>query len=148
MTFIAIICNSVKITKAKEVSCERYSDLNWGGNVGLVKTCYLWTTSIDEPDVTISAQDNSITGVTLYGNKKIVYLPIGVGEKFSNLIGYTAGSCSIIAISRGNFKALNKTKFLNLNSNQIEKIASDTFIELNNLEELYLSKKFLLNFSV
>lgn len=108
------------------------------------------TTSIDEQNVTISTSDVSMGGLSFHNNKKIVFLPINVGEKFPNLINYNAAYCSVKEVLKLNFKNLNKLKTLALHYNQIEKIGTETFSDLTSLEELNLSKEnyFLLIFLI
>lgn len=132
----------MKIAETKEVSCENVSSSTLRDFVESVKTCFMdKTTSIDTKNVTISTLDNLIGGLDLTDNKNIFFLPVGVSEKFPNLLGYIARKVSIKEISRSNFKGMDKLKFLNLYGNQIEKITSETFIDLKNLEKLYLGKK-------
>lgn len=138
---IVIFLVSKEIDMAKEVSCESVSDGSWE-NVGNVKTCYMdKTSSIKEPDVTVFKHDELMSAMWLAYNKKIVYLPVGVGETFPNLLIYHARGCSIKEIMRKNFKSLSKLKILFLSNNQIENISSETFNDLASLQSLRLSKK-------
>lgn len=133
-----------KFAIAREVACESVSSIGWGvGNVGDAKTCWMrTTTSINEPDVTISTKDESVHGLVLYYNKKIFHLPIQVDETFPNLLAYTAHDCgNIKQVSKKHFRGLTKLKFLSLEENQIELIMSETFDELTSLEVLRLGMK-------
>lgn len=98
-------------------------------------------TRIDSPGYTVSnPKDESITGIFYQLNKKISYLPSQLHEIFPNLIALTAHRCSVKAVTRENFRNLNKLKGLWLSYNQIEKIYSDTFEDLISLETLDLSE--------
>lgn len=100
------------------------------------------TTAINSSDFTIaSASNDSVFGLHFYNNKKISFLPVGVDNRFQNLVYIRADSCSIKSITKANFVNLSKLKYVTLKSNQIEKIMSDTFYDLTSLEYLSLSKK-------
>lgn len=127
--------------ETKEIAHGSIADGNWVPPIFTVKTSFvLTTTTINKPNVIIAPGDESIKGLRIDYNNKIFYLPIKVGENFPNLLGYSAYSCSIKDISRANFYGLSKLKFLSLGSNRIEKIASDTFSDLTDLERLALRK--------
>lgn len=134
---------------AEEIACETIENNDWFDTpVGTVKTCLMReTTVINEADVTIATNDESIGGLSLYSNRKIKFLPVQVGEKLPNLLGYSAYSCSIKTISKENFAGLNKLKVLYLNGNQIEKVNRNTFEGLVSLEDVRLCKKIELFFS-
>lgn len=132
----------MEIATAKEVYCEYIVEVLWGDHVGTAKMCRMYyTTSIDAPNATISKRDDSITGMQFFNNKNIQYLPIEVSEKFPNLLIHDATLCSIKEISRINFEGLGKVYYVRLGHNQIEKITSETFIDLESLEMLDLRKK-------
>lgn len=73
-------------------------------------------------------------------NKHIFYLPTNLDESFPDLIEIKAFSCNVKSIHKKNFKNLRKLKGLYLNNNQIEKISTNTFEDLQSLERLFLSK--------
>lgn len=98
------------------------------------------TTRIDEANVKISTRDASVLGFKLNDNKKILSLPIAVASNFPNLQGFDAGDCSIKGISKRNFNGLRRLKALYLQNNQIEKISTETFTDLFELEILDLRK--------
>lgn len=99
-------------------------------------------TTIDSHGFTISsAKDETITALRFDGNKKVLFLPVGVYEQFPNLAFLRADHCSIRTISKENFKNLKKLKELQLYYNQIETIGTDVFEDLTSLELLYLGEK-------
>lgn len=71
-------------------------------------------------------------------NKKIFYLPDKIGDAYPNLIIIRAGNCSITAISRQNFKGLNKLKNVYLPDNQIKELENGAFKGLLELRCIYL----------
>ena len=73
-------------------------------------------------------------------NNEIYFLPIGVHEKFPNLINYSAQSCSILSISKKNFEKLRKLVRVELDENFISSIRSNTFEFLENLAYVTLSR--------
>lgn len=89
-----------------------------------------------------NAKDEQMEWLTLNTNKKVYFFPVDIASKFPNLIMITAHACSIEAISRKNFRNLNKLIHLEFYSNKIERIESDTFKDLVALEYLWISKKF------
>lgn len=95
-------------------------------------------TTIDEVNVIISTNDNTVKALELETNKNIFFLPVKVAENFPNLVGYSAWECSLKEISKENFAGLNKLKILELSRNAIEAIADDTFADLTDLSYLYL----------
>ena len=98
--------------------------------------------------MTISNVDSSIRGLSFYTNKKIMFLPVNVAESFNNLIAYDASECSITIISRENFAGMEHLRSLALVGNQIEKIYSDVFEGLENLEHLWMCKNSKYDFSL
>lgn len=129
---------------AKEVACEKVTVLSWGEPIGKAKTCHMMhTTTINEPGATISSrdEDEAMAGLSFYTNMKIFYLPESVDGIFPNLMGYSAPFCFVKEISKVNFQGLKKVKFLYLQYNQIEKIPSNTFEDLVELEKVELRKK-------
>jgi Leucine rich repeat len=135
----------MKIVSAREIECENVIDLPLP-EIGTVVTCDLSAkTSIEtktEKTVISTYRGKSIiTGLKFKDNKKIVYLPVEVDEKYPGLIGYDASKCSIKEISKENFKGLSKLKILWLHHNFIERVDSDTFQDLSSLQVLVLGKK-------
>jgi Leucine-rich repeat (LRR) protein len=130
----------LKNVETKTVDCEKIETPNWIEPVGTVNTCYMLTTTIDEPDTTISTHDSSMGGLDVKNNKKAKFLLVQVVERFPNLKAYSASNCSIKEISKENFAGLNKLKHLSLDNNQIERIESGTFQDLVLLENLFLRK--------
>lgn len=101
------------------------------------------STSIDSYGFTITSnRDETITGLDLESNKNIFFLPIRVDRSFSKLVAYNANGCSLKSLSKENFKNLRFLKQLWLGENEIEKIYSDTFVDLSSLEDLALCKTF------
>lgn len=79
-------------------------------------------------------------GFDMSNNKNHVYLPVNISEALPNLEGYIAAHCSIKEISMENFRGLNKLKTLYLFDNLIEKIPTDAFNDLIELDFLSLRK--------
>lgn len=126
----------------KEISCENVGDAGWHEPVNTAKTCSMMaTTSINEPNVTISTRDESVQGLEFTDNKKIFHLPINVVDSFPNLLGYDGHGCNIKEISLQNLKGLSKLNQLFLQGNQLEKISSNTFDDLVALQELCLRER-------
>lgn len=128
--FLVSIFNSVAI-EAKEIACEKVEG----------QTCeMIMATAIETPDVKISNRDSSINRLVIRNSPKIFYLPIGVAENFPDLISYFAAAIPIKEISKQNFLGLSKVNSLWMYGTKVEKIPSDTFIDLVALETLYISK--------
>lgn len=109
------VLTSIDVSVAKEVSCEKVDNESywWEDAKRNVRTCFMQTTtSIDEPETTISTRDSSVKGLNLSVNSKILHLPINVNESFSNLEEYHASSCAVKEITKRNFNGLNKLKNL------------------------------------
>lgn len=126
---------------AKEVSCELiFMELQFG-EMGRHKTCFMDNkTSLNADGIKISSNDTSVGFIYFADNKKISFLPVDPSATFPKLIIYTATNCSLKAISHPNFRFLKELKYLYLGYNQIEKVNSDTFDDLESLERLSLSR--------
>lgn len=72
-------------------------------------------------------------------NKKIEYLPANIAEKFANVYTILAANCSIKSVSKENFQGLQFLRRVVLENNQIERIDSDTFTDLEALSTIDLS---------
>lgn len=133
----------IGVVNGKEVNCEKVWDDFWivSDQGRRLKTCDMHLlTKIDDSNVTISKQKDEISIIFLSTNKKISYLPVEVFQKFPHIIIYRASETSIKAISKKNFRNLNKLQVLYLQRNQIETIHYDTFQDLGNLIELHLGE--------
>jgi Leucine rich repeat len=127
-------------SKAKFIDCEETNTIEFEKTSVLV--CDMTNrTEIDSYAAMITATRNkSITGLSFTNNENIFFLPENVAEKFPNLLLYTAAKCSIKEVSCQNFKGLKYLKWLILQHNQIEKIKSNTFEDLQELDWIALSK--------
>lgn len=67
-------------------------------------------------------------------------MPIRVDKNFPNLTSYDARDCSIISISKENFRNTFSLQVLNLNQNQIGDFPSNTFDDPGKLTSLSLGK--------
>lgn len=141
--FLIFFIKTFDKIEANEVACESVQDRFWYNSpVGTVKTCFMEdTTSINQRGFTILSSDDSVQGLRFTGNEKILFLPVQVGANFPNLLAYAARGCSIKIITKTNFEGLSKLRSLFLWYNEIEKISSDTFKDLKDLELLWLGKK-------
>jgi hypothetical protein len=74
----------------------------------------------------------------MYRNKGVSHLPARISETFPNLIYIGAGNASIVEISRENFRGLRFLRGIYLTRNQIEKVESDVFEDLESLKFLDL----------
>lgn len=126
-----------------EVFCAKIDFLKAEAQTDMVKTCYMDNnTSIDAKGAIVgTTSDRTIGGLDFSRNKKIVFLPENVVQKFQYLVNYNASDCSVKEISKKNFELLNKLSSLDLHGNQIERIPRDTLDDLTDLKVLYLSKK-------
>lgn len=134
--------DTIEIVKENKVECQSVGDGIWHSSVGTVKTCSLLanSSSISEQNTTISSLQKSVRGLWLQ-SKKILFLLIQIAAAFPYLSGYRAIRCSTKEISQRNFEGLYRLKFLDLGSNEIEKISSDTFNDLKDLQVIGLSEK-------
>jgi Leucine-rich repeat (LRR) protein len=132
--------------KLSNILCEKIKTFNWTGDVGKVKTCFMTkTTLISKTGEMISIRRDSLIKVLdCSDNKKIQFLPENVGDRFPNLLHHRASNCNIIEVSKKNFQGLFKLRLLDLSHNQIEKIPSNTFEYLEELEQLLLREKHLI----
>lgn len=129
------------MANASELSCENIGSVRWSDPIGEVKTCNMYSTSIESKEMTISPKDETVKGLHVATNIRIKFLPVRISEIFPYLLGYSAHGCSLTKITKENFKSLNKMKLLWLHDNQILVINSDTFEDLTELTMLCLSKK-------
>lgn len=124
-----------------EIKCGRYEPCHEATSCCIMDVASV----IKSTEVTISERDDEIDGIDFSENKNILYLPVLVHEKLPNLIAYYAYHCSVREISKRNFEKLDRLEDLNLNSNQIETIGSDTFEDLVALQQLHISECFFPN---
>jgi Leucine-rich repeat (LRR) protein len=133
--------------EVKTITCEELEIIVWGEGSNDEKICAMRENTIVESENVkispVSKGNNNISVLSFYGNKNIFFLPESPSDTFRNLRTYEAFDCLIKKISYDNFRKLRKLKKLYLNGNHIETIGSDTFVDLENLEELHLSKKVL-----
>lgn len=117
----------------KKISCDENSS---NGH------CEILETGIDSMgvSVSISAESNETKRLSMWNNKKIFYLPTDLDQTFLNLIQINAADCSIELILKENFKNLKNLKYLWLDGNRLKNIASNTFEDLESLEDLHLSE--------
>lgn len=131
-----------------KVFCESISNLYMIKNRGTQKTCIMNNfTTIKSQGFTIgSARNETVSGMTFWGNRNISFLPDDVHKKFPNLKIFFAQNCSIKAISKDNFKNLTKLIFLSLSDNQIKTIRYDVFNDLTSLDHIELGENILFYF--
>lgn len=113
---------------AEEVACEKI-ELKYFDSAQ-EKSCLMnKKTSINSEDFTIlpvTDEDGLVVELFFSENKKIKFLPVAVNERFPRLWD--------------NFRFLTTLKELHLNGDQIERLSSDVFTDLTNLETLKLSE--------
>lgn len=73
-------------------------------------------------------------------NKHLFFLPENISTTYPNLNALSAELCSIKEISKLNFHGLKELKSLWITGNPLQRIASNTFEDLESLERLYLCK--------
>lgn len=124
----------------KQISCQSEDFVAWP-RFGTQKTCFVKnSTSITEPDFEMSGVfDLTITGVAFMDNNKILYLPVLISEIYPNLVTFSAVGSSFTSVSKENFKNLRKVKHLRLSRNMIENLNINSFEDLAQLQEIYLS---------
>lgn len=121
--------------------CEIIQIGDWGPILGHRKCCDNPSIVINSTDFLItSTRDESVEGFGAWYNRKIEYLPSNLGETYPNLVGMQFGHCSIKAITKKNFKFLNKLRQLLLRDNQIGVIADDTFDYIPVVETIHLGE--------
>lgn len=85
------------------------------------------------------AMESTVEGFDLEDKKGVKFLPKDFSRLFPDLIAIQIRLCSITSI-KNHFHGLTKLRFLDLESNLIEKVGSDAFAELSSLEYLALDK--------
>lgn len=119
-----------------EVACERFEDMPHSEFCVMKQRTVINATNF----IIAELKDEDIEGVDFEGNTNIEYLPYKIYKQFPSLVEYRAQFCSIKQITRENFEKLNRLKYLVLGYNQIEKISSDTFRDLESLLHFTLSE--------
>lgn len=76
--------------------------------------------------------------MTLKHKTGVKFLPTNLAHVLPNLIQVHVYKCSVTSVQGNHFKGLSKLKFLLLEYNEIEHVASDAFATLVNLKELFL----------
>ena len=127
-------CTVTRQVNCTDISVETYQSL---------KTCRMPVCSINSTGISIAPpRDENMKKIIFDYNKKVFYLPEKVREVYPNLEIYTAGGCSIIAISKNNFEGLTHLKELNLEFNNIQRIPNEVFKDLLSLESIFLGEKY------
>lgn len=137
------------ITVTTSAQCSRYhTSLNIYISISGIadpQAC-VYAQTITEPRTVLSvtsavAKENiAILEISPYVAGK--YLPINVGAEFPNVLWYRALYCGIIGISKDNFDGMMKANWIDLQSNKIASISSDTFRLVPSLRQLNLSEFF------
>lgn len=122
-----------------EIKCENTFDKD--EVIFFLRYCEIKKTAIREPNATISTIEETVRGIQISNNAEAFYLPIEVNTNFPNLELYDSWGCSIGEISRSNFEGLNKLTYLQLANNFIERIESETFVDLHALKHLNLGQE-------
>lgn len=148
MLFIVIFTTAnlnLIASDTNELKCTKFESEDWGLVIGkLQKTCFVENARIDATGFKItSSPDETIDCISMKANKRIEFFPENIAEKFPNLIGLNAKSCSLETLSKDNFKNFHKLRSMTISYNFIEKISTDTFMDLKLLEILDLSKVLL-----
>jgi Leucine-rich repeat (LRR) protein len=136
---VAEICS---ITSASQISCEKIQDNTWS-YVNAVRICTVQKITIPAEGYEFASLDASVTGLEFKYDSNMSFLPIRVDKAFPRLLAISAQQCSLIKISRENFRNLIKLKVLWLLQNQITTIYRNTFVDLVALEWLDLGEKIL-----
>lgn len=151
---LAVFFSLIGLSKG-QLKCEKIENFSWK-KIGSLETCYMdQVTSIVEHNRSIDLVFYDSWGRLRYvswglnigNNKKIRLLPI-LNLQYSDLVAYDAHNCSLTSISKSNFNNMWKLKYLALQDNHLEKIATDTFVGLSALEVLDMSKTILTTFYV
>jgi hypothetical protein len=131
-----------KYADASSISCHQTETRAWT-YLGTIKRCIIdRAASIPTLGYQInSARDETVEGFDIQYLITMFYLPDSPSEQFPYLQGYSAYRSSVKEISHANFKNLKQLRMLWLSGNQIEKINSNTFNDLESLEWLYLGKQ-------
>lgn len=126
----------------KRVGCKRIENQKVVLKNDAILTCLMnENTEISSKNFMISSDYNEeVDAIDFVRNKRIVFLPERIHEKFPELKVIEAQSCSILEISAVNFAKLNRLEQLQLQNNQIEKIPNDVFADLTSLTLLRLSE--------
>lgn len=130
------------LIEGSEISCERIEDWEFPFLGFKGQQCLMdGTTQINSTGFTITSPRRFEQMVIVFTqNKKIFYLPTNVDEVFPALTWYRAFDCSIKSVTKENFMNLIKLIYLDLGSNRIERIESNTFDDLTSMKYLYLSE--------
>lgn len=79
----------------------------------------------------------SVQQFYIHDDRDVKFLPIGIGEKFPNLMEVRATSCGLVVVRNHYLKNMRNLKFLRMNDNKIAYIESGSFSELISLKRLW-----------
>jgi hypothetical protein len=123
---------------ANEISCskgyykELYKNLN-------LSTCDLSSQTIDQPNISFSSNDSTVTVLIANFNKKMKFIPENIAEKLPYLERIEFDGDALKLIEKKHFRGLRGLKYLSLDSNQIETIEKGSFDDLEKLKILGLN---------
>lgn len=137
LTFLILNGASAELINCEEINIDTWNYVNEQVTCSMQNSTVISTPGYD---ITTS-KDDKIGALYFSSNKNIFYLPDGAYENFTNVVVLAASSCSLAAVYKSNFHNLRELIRLDLDENQIEEIASNTFEDLNSLQFLWLSKK-------
>lgn len=99
-------------------------------------------TLIDSPDYFFGNNNNyeKLEIMMILRQRNMEFLPVRLNERFPNLKFYWAIDTPVTRIFKKNFEKMQSLTLLSLIRNQIEVIRSDSFEDLINLKQIYISK--------
>lgn len=104
------------------------------------KSCLIEYQKIDDDGFTIDGElDDEIENFKIDQNKEVGFLPEKIAEILPRLTRYVARDCAIKHVNEKHFEKLHELEDLNLNENEIDSIAGDSFKDLKKLKVLSLS---------
>lgn len=139
LSFVFFLYFLVKGRIEDNYGCKLYPDLA-SCKFGALKTFYFNSNAkADSEFYGISAsRDEKIERLNAEYCRLMEYIPLGISDRFPNLIEIKIQRSSVKKVSKDVFAGLRKLKLLNLESNQIQTIDENSFNDLVSLEELDL----------
>lgn len=131
-----------KLTCSESLVCVEGVDELFVSNDERIPTCCKldFGVQVDSPDYTFVNDTNYASLETLHiiHQRNMDFLPVEVHERFPRLRFYWVLDTPIQKIFKKNFEKLFQLEQLQLKSNQIEMIKSDTFEDLKSLKEIHI----------
>lgn len=130
---------SPTVADSSSVSCV-IKDTRWNFSDKPLKTCGIENLTTATENVFIDSPKNlKVEGLSIQLKREVEFLPKNISESFPRLIGISVSYCGLKTVTDNCFEGLKNLRYLCLDENYIEIIATEAFRDLTKLKQLSLN---------